>query len=109
MLAVAISDRAAYAGLALFPALAFWGLDAYYLRQERLFREVYRAVGSQVQPPASSYSYSLDTGHSNQDRVSGILSTVGDDLLSLHRIPDAILWVSHLRDVARRGVHQTRL
>src|ERR1035441_7737570 len=26
----------------LFPALCFWGLDAYYLRQERLFRELYK-------------------------------------------------------------------
>lgn len=27
--------------LALFPALSFWGLDAHYLRQERLFRKLY--------------------------------------------------------------------
>lgn len=30
-----------FAVLAFFPALSFWGLDAYYLRQERLFRELY--------------------------------------------------------------------
>lgn len=30
-----------FALLALFPSLAFWGLDAYYLRQERLFRRLY--------------------------------------------------------------------
>ena len=34
----------AYAVLAFFPGLAFWGLDAYYLRQERLFRKLYDAV-----------------------------------------------------------------
>lgn len=28
----------------LLPSLVFWGLDAYYLRQERLFRELYEAV-----------------------------------------------------------------
>lgn len=33
-----------YAVLAFFPGLAFWGLDAYYLRQERLFRKLYDAV-----------------------------------------------------------------
>src|SRR5438552_18609082 len=33
-----------YAVLALLPALCFWGLDAYYLRQERLFRKLYDAV-----------------------------------------------------------------
>ena len=27
--------------LAFIPTLAFWGLDAYYLRQEKLFRELY--------------------------------------------------------------------
>jgi hypothetical protein len=30
-----------YAIIALLPAVCFWGLDAYYLRQERLFRALY--------------------------------------------------------------------
>ena len=30
--------------IALFPALTFWGLDAYFLRQERLFRHMYNSV-----------------------------------------------------------------
>lgn len=30
--------------LALFPMMAFWILDAYYLRQERLFRELYNSM-----------------------------------------------------------------
>lgn len=30
--------------LSLFPLICFWGLDAYYLRQERLFRELYNFV-----------------------------------------------------------------
>ena len=42
-LAVKDSD-ATVAVIALFPALSFWGLDAYYLRQERLFRKLYDAV-----------------------------------------------------------------
>lgn len=33
-----------FAELALFPSLTFWGLDAYYLRQERLFRRLYDEV-----------------------------------------------------------------
>lgn len=32
------------AWIALLPGLAFWGLDAYYLRQERLYRCLYNAV-----------------------------------------------------------------
>ena len=30
-----------FAIIALFSSLSFWGLDAYYLRQERLFRSLY--------------------------------------------------------------------
>jgi hypothetical protein len=32
------------AAAALLPMVAFWGLDAYFLRQERLFRRLYDAV-----------------------------------------------------------------
>ena len=59
LLAAAISDKQIYAALALFPTLIFWGLDAYYLRQERLFRALYDAVAAEADPPASPYS--LDT------------------------------------------------
>lgn len=31
-------------GVALLPVLAFWGLDGYFLAQERLFRELYERV-----------------------------------------------------------------
>lgn len=34
-------SNGAFALLAVIPALSFWGLDAYYLRQERLFRKLY--------------------------------------------------------------------
>ncbi len=30
--------------LSLFPLVCFWSLDAYYLRQEKLFRELYNDV-----------------------------------------------------------------
>lgn len=36
--------NAAYIFVGLLPALAFWGLDAYHLRQERLFRALYDGV-----------------------------------------------------------------
>jgi hypothetical protein len=42
LFALAAKDsNPAFAGVALFPALSFWGLDAYYLRQERLCRRLY--------------------------------------------------------------------
>jgi len=33
-----------YTLFAILPGLAFWGLDAYYLRQARLFRKLYDGV-----------------------------------------------------------------
>jgi len=33
-----------YAAIAALPVIFFWGLDAYYLRQERLFRRLYDIV-----------------------------------------------------------------
>jgi len=61
MLAVAVAEeKQRFAFLALFPALALWGLDAFYLRQERLFRvlhdNVCLAFGS-----ASAVTFSMDT------------------------------------------------
>lgn len=47
--------------VAVFPALAFWGLDAYYLRQERLFRQLYRQA---IEDPDSVTVFSMDaSGH----------------------------------------------
>jgi hypothetical protein len=33
--------------LAYFPAIAFWSLDGFYLRQERLYRKIYDKVRTQ--------------------------------------------------------------
>jgi hypothetical protein len=43
---------------AYFPVLAFWGLDAYYLRQERLFRKLYDRVRLMED---SAVDFSMDT------------------------------------------------
>jgi hypothetical protein len=47
--------------LALLPTLAFWGLDAYYLRQERLFRALYNAIRVRSEPPPAGQAFSMDT------------------------------------------------
>ncbi len=48
--------------LALFPALSFWGLDAFYLRHERLYRKLYEDL---CRMPAESHKpidrFSLST------------------------------------------------
>jgi len=46
------------AAVAFLPALVFWGLDAYYLRQERLFRALYDEVRSH---PENVEPFSMDT------------------------------------------------
>lgn len=34
--------------ITLVPTAVFWGLDAYYLRQERLFRKLYTAIAKDI-------------------------------------------------------------
>ncbi|MBN2101984.1 MAG: hypothetical protein JW716_03885 [Candidatus Aenigmarchaeota archaeon] len=45
--------------LALLPAIAFWGLDSYYLRKEKLFRELYNFV--RMRDKSLIDPYSLET------------------------------------------------
>jgi hypothetical protein len=47
--------------LGLLPALVFWGLDAYYLRQERLFRALYDFVRSSPEGSLGDRVFSMDT------------------------------------------------
>jgi hypothetical protein len=50
-----------YLLVALLPTVAFWGLDAYYLRQERLFRKLYDAVRKAAVADLESNPFSMDT------------------------------------------------
>ena len=40
----AANTNAPFVSLAYFPTFMFWALDAYFLRQERLFRQLYEHV-----------------------------------------------------------------
>ena len=53
------------------PALAFWILDSYYLRQERLFREHYNQVRNMDE---SDIDFSMDTS-SVEEEVPGWFCT----------------------------------
>lgn len=44
--------------VALFPVLIFWILDAYFLRQERLFRKLYDKIRTEAATPVD---FSMDT------------------------------------------------
>lgn len=79
LLALSLKDaNEGCAILALFPALCFWGLDAYYLRQERLFRALYDAVSRDMRRPEDEQAiplYSLDASclSGTVDRWSKVL------------------------------------
>jgi hypothetical protein len=56
-LAAASTDRR-LALVAYVPTIGFWALDAYYLRQERLFRCLYDSVRDKTE---DEVDYSMDT------------------------------------------------
>jgi hypothetical protein len=51
-------SRAAFVYLAYIPAVVFWGLDGYFLWQERLYRALYDHVRSK---PDAEIDFSMDT------------------------------------------------
>ena len=58
LFALSLKDLSpSYLYLAILPALAFWGLDAYYLRQERLFRALYNSVRKTKRKDIDPYSF----------------------------------------------------
>lgn len=61
ILAASVAGREPSLGtLALLPILAFWGLDAFYLRQERLFRALHADVCAAF--GNVPVTFSMDTG-----------------------------------------------
>jgi hypothetical protein len=54
--------------LAYFPVVAFWVLDGYFLRQERLFRALYDRV--RVLPDDAATDFSMNTSPVESDVVT---------------------------------------
>ena len=65
LLAVRGADSALVMVAGLLPALVFWGLDAYYLRQERLYRALYDHIRKSDANPENRFS--LDAGRFQGD------------------------------------------
>ena len=62
VIAFAASDgKESVAFLALLPALVFWGLDGYYLWQERLFRCIYNRVRTEQPGTFGDQVFTMDT------------------------------------------------
>lgn len=69
------------AALAMFPAIAFWCLDAYYLRRERLYRKLYEAIADplRIVPP-----FSMTTDDYSGDVDSWARTLVSNTIFPLH-------------------------
>lgn len=66
LFALTLKDlSSSYLYLAILPALAFWGLDAYYLRQERLFRELYNSIRKAKRKDIDPYSFDTQSVSGN--------------------------------------------
>jgi len=70
-----VDSRQEFALLALLPAIVFWGLDAYYLRQENLFCELYDGIR---EAPLGTLkdTFSMDT-KPYESKVQSLLKTLG--------------------------------
>lgn len=71
-----------YLYLAILPALAFWGLDAYYLRQERLFRKLYDSIRKTKRKDIDPYSF--DTQSVNGDVKNWFCTLFSPTVVLLH-------------------------
>ncbi|HYB61420.1 MAG TPA: hypothetical protein VEH50_08070 [Methylomirabilota bacterium] len=73
--------------LALFPSVAFWGLDAYYLCQERLFRMLYDDLRKLPQAEyEKSEPFSMSTKKYSHGRLSWFRTLWTPTLVGLHGV-----------------------
>ncbi len=92
LLGLAAKDaETSFALLALYPALSFWALDAYYLRQERLFRELFKSVAQGGAPS----NFSMDTTPF-EDQVEKLSSVATSDTVAGLHLPVLVAVVAVL-------------
>ncbi len=84
---LALSTKVAICHVAFIPAFFFWGLDAYYLRQERLFRKLYQAVlEERLETDLKLIPFSMDTSYFSK-RVDNWFKTMFAPALLLIYLP----------------------
>jgi hypothetical protein len=81
--------------IGLFPAIGFWCLDAYYLRQERLFRTLYDHVRKAADDVLGKDPYSLSTKRFQKECQSWF-RTLWTRTLLLHIVVLAALVVASI-------------
>lgn len=73
--------------LVLLPATAFWGLDAYYLRQERLFRLLYDEIRLAKNDDLSKLDpLSMKTDRFEKDVPGWLKTMVSPSIVWLHGV-----------------------
>jgi hypothetical protein len=83
-----------YSILALFPALSFWGLDAYYLRQERLYRRLFEEVcTSTKEKPCEVALFSLNISKYQRQVASWLATLWTPTILLIHGVTVALVLV----------------
>ena len=78
-----------YVAIAIIPTIMFWILDGFFIRQERLFREVYNSVRLLTE---SEIDYSMDTTPYNGN-VKSWFKTVFSKTLNLFYLPILVVIV----------------
>lgn len=82
LFALAAKDaKLVFVYLSYFPAFAFWGLDGYFLWQERLYRKLYDKVRSQSE---ESVDFSMDTSSVAGQTKPWIDTCFSKTLLAFH-------------------------
>jgi len=84
MFAFAAKDsKMVFIYLAYFPAISFWGLDGYFLRQERLFRALYDHVRKLDE---NDIDYSMNTSIVEAKVAPWAAVTLSKTLLVFHGV-----------------------
>lgn len=94
-------SRAAFVYLAYIPAFVFWGLDGYFLWQERLYRALYDHVRSK---PDAEIDFSMDTSSFRGTSPGGWPEAVlSRTLLAFHGVLIVAVVVVMLLTLSNKG------
>ena len=74
-------ERVSFIYFAYFPSIVFWYLDAYFLRQERLFRALYNHVRKLMD---DDIDYSMDVSNAYIKDISRIGAFFSTTLLAFY-------------------------
>ena len=82
LLALGAKDKGpSFACLAYFPSIAFWYLDAYFLRQERLFRALYDRVRKSAD---KDIDYSMNVSSADISGINWVCVLLSKTLFIFH-------------------------